>query len=102
MNENKTPLQPCRKNVSRTGVKKALTAFVGTCGAAAVMTLALNSGSLSAQPVNVKGACRVDCVTTVPASGPACTSMPATKPGEPTTRAVPLGGKPIQIRIETN
>ncbi len=35
-------LQPCRKIVRRGRAKKALRAFLGTCGAAAVMTVALN------------------------------------------------------------
>ncbi len=44
-------LKPCRKKISGKAVKKALAAFVGTCGAAAVMSAALNSTPLSAQAV---------------------------------------------------
>ncbi len=89
-------LKPCRSKISAKGVKKALTAFIGTCGAATLMTLATSGTELKGQPVGAPGGIGVVRPTSQPASSPSATSRPT---GAETKPAV-LMGKPMQIRIE--
>ncbi len=89
--KNPTPLTPCRRKINGKAVKKALAAFVGACGAATVMTAALNSTPLAAQPkppasepagVNMRlegDVAVIRIATSGPTSGPAATSRPTTR-----------------------
>jgi hypothetical protein len=101
----KTRLQPCRKNVAGGRVKKALTAFVGTCGAATVMTLAIDSSVVRAQPGAPAPASEPArllgdvAVVRISATEPA--TCPATKPATPTTQLIQPPGGPAVIKVET-
>ena len=99
MTDNSSPLTPCRRKINRGRVKKALTAFIGTCGAAAVMTLAIDSSRAqpAALPAGAKGeGLAVRIATSDPATAPA-----ATRPATPTTVPVALPGLAAMIKVQT-
>ncbi len=106
MNENneKSPLRPCRKAVAGGRVKKALTAFVGTCGAATVMTLAIDSSIVRAQPGAPAPASEparlMGDVAVVRIAATEPTTRATTQPA-PTTRIIAPPGGISAMKVET-
>ena len=94
-----SPLEPCRKKIGASRAKKALAAFVGTCGAATVMTLAINcQGEPSRQVIMGRIASTRIAATSAASTDrrPAATSRPA----ERTTSRVSIDGGISASRIE--
>ena len=111
--QSPSPLEPCRKKISRKRMKQALGMFIGTCGTAAaatVVSVAVNRMSLAAGPASQPSSIPAEVtrlagdvapIRLCPTQPSQPATIPASDPADIDARPVRLPGKLSSVRLGT-